>query len=475
MKTGLRGDKKTASLLKGVVLSIFVLTMSVLPLAYVQDSSALSRPGMTKWKSVTATSTSVTLKWNKVKNAKGYTIYKKYGNTYRPLKSTLKLTYRDSRNIKSLTYYSYYVKAYRLNGSKKIYGKRSSIRRIRTQAKASGSITVSPITSVAISGSTTVISGSSATFTAAVTGGAPPFVYQWYKNETSIPGAGGAVYTTDALSGANSGDKYRCDVTGSDGKAVSSNTLTITVNTPRNIVASWNIGADSPFIVYTTNLGTGSVVATLYDDGVLEIAGSGDTTIMIDNQAAYVAPWHDQAYVNKITAVDIQPTVKTTDMRGWFAECVNLGSINRIPDSVTIMWKTFSGCSSLKAAPEIPYGVVDMMSAFSSCRSLTAAPAIPGSVTGMYGTFFLCTSLKTAPDIPASVTNLASTFGYCHNLTGSMTIYADGVTNYTDCFKNAVIYGSGLSVWGSSKASNGVLVNNIAATGGSGVTYGGLR
>ena len=93
----------------------------------------------------------------------------------------------------------------------------------------------------------------------------------------------------------------------------------------------------------------------------------------------------------------------------------------------------------------------------------------------MYGTFFLCTSLKTAPDIPASVTNLASTFGYCHNLTGSMTIYADGVTNYTDCFKNAVIYGSGLSVWGSSKASNGVLVNNIAATGGSGVTYGGLR
>lgn len=469
MKNGLSDNSRINHLLKSVVLSIFILTMSALSLTYIQDSSALSRPGIPKWKSITATSSSVTLKWNKVKNAKGYTIYKKYGSRYKPIKSTRQLVYKDYKKIKPHTYYSYYIKAYKLYGTKKIYGKRSSIKKIRTRAKAVSSINIS------ITGNTSVTSGSSATFTAAITGGTPPFVYQWYKNDTAIPGAGGAVYTTGILSSSNSGDRYRCNVTDNNGKTVSSNALILTVSTPRNVIASWNIGADSPFIVYTTLLGTSTVVATLYDDGLLEITGSGDTTLMIDNQSAFVAPWHDQAYINKITAVNIQPTVKTTDMRGWFAECTNLNTINLIPDSVTIMWKTFLGCTSLETAPAIPYGVINMMSAFSNCSSLTVSPAIPSSVTGMYGTFFLCTALQTAPDIPASVTDLRSTFAYCRNLTGSMTIYGSGITNYSGCFSNAATIGSGIIVFGSSLADNGLLVTNIVATGGSGVSYGGIR
>jgi hypothetical protein len=334
-----------------------------------------------------------------------------------------------------------------------------------------------PLTSVTINGTTALSQGAKAVFTAVTAGGRQPLTYQWYKNDTLIPGAAAAVYTTDTLSVSNTGDSYKCKVTDSGGIAVTSSPVLLTVAAPvqRSVAASWNIGADTVNVVYSESLATDKVVAKLYDDGVLEISGSGNTALMIDNEAHFVAPWHDAAYAGQIKTVDIQSTVKTTDMRGWFADCINLVSVNKLPDSTAVLWKTFWGCTSLKDAPVIPSGAISMMSTFSGCSALTAAPVIPAGVQDMTGAFFLCTSLEKPPDIPAGVTNLTSTFGHCRKLAGDMTIYGSGITNYSGCFADAAVTGSGVRVYGSLPAANEILVQSIVITGGIGVTYEGLH
>ena len=151
-----------------------------------------------------------------------------------------------------------------------------------------------PLTSVTINGTTALSQGAKAVFTAVTAGGRQPLTYQWYKNDTLIPGAAAAVYTTDTLSVSNTGDSYKCKVTDSGGIAVTSSPVLLTVAAPvqRSVAASWNIGADTVNVVYSESLATDKVVAKLYDDGVLEISGSGNTALMIDNEAHFVAPWH---------------------------------------------------------------------------------------------------------------------------------------------------------------------------------------
>ena len=155
---------------------------------------------------------------------------------------------------------------------------------------------------------------------------------------------------------------------------------------------------------------------------ILEVSNScsGQVVLDADGDPAAGEDGHDAAYAGQIKTVDIQSTVKTTDMRGWFADCINLVSVNKLPDSTAVLWKTFWGCTSLKDAPVIPSGAISMMSTFSGCSALTAAPVIPAGVQDMTGAFFLCTSLEKPPDIPAGVTNLTSTFGHCRKLAGDM-------------------------------------------------------
>jgi hypothetical protein len=74
----------------------------------------------------------------------------------------------------------------------------------------------------------TVTEGQTATFTVSVSGTAP-FTYQWKKNNTNIPGATGASYTTPATTLADSGSTYSVVVTNGQGSATSpSATLTVT-------------------------------------------------------------------------------------------------------------------------------------------------------------------------------------------------------------------------------------------------------
>ncbi|HXX01556.1 MAG TPA: immunoglobulin domain-containing protein, partial [Candidatus Acidoferrales bacterium] len=76
----------------------------------------------------------------------------------------------------------------------------------------------------------TVTVGQTATFSVKATG-TTPLTYQWQKGTTPISGATSATYTTPATTSADNGSQFKVVVSNSVGK-VTSNTATLTVNTP---------------------------------------------------------------------------------------------------------------------------------------------------------------------------------------------------------------------------------------------------
>ena len=190
------------------------------------------------------------------------------------------------------------------------------------------------------------------------------------------------------------------------------------------VVASWQIGSPTP----------SNVIATLYDDGSLIIAGSGDTK----NYTYYSKPvWYENHRFD-IKKVVFEDGVTPDNLMYYFYCCMNLSSINRIPETVTNMSYTFAGTNNLdtkvneylnelKDIPELPAGLTNMNYTFQNCRGLEKSPIIPDSVTTMTGTFMNCTSLVSVPNLPANLTNMSSTFASCHCLE-SVPEIPEGVT-----------------------------------------------
>ncbi len=124
-----------------------------------------------------------------------------------------------------------------------------------------------------------------------------------------------------------------------------------------------------------------------------------------------------------------------TSMRGCFAVCRNLISVENIPSNVTDMCCCFYYCESLITAPDIPSGVTDMTYCFDSCTALTTAPNIPATVKSMTFCFKSCTSLTTVPNIPATVESMTYCFNGCKSLTQCPDI-PSSVTDMRYCFQN---------------------------------------
>lgn len=474
-------NNKTQAVLTGWLKAAAILAVALALTASafatsVPEASALTRPAQVVWSTTSSTISSVTLNWEKAKGAAGYTVYRLTNGKYTAVKSTKKLTFTDTKGIAPETSYKYYIKAYKLYNSKRIYGTRSLIKKITTP-KAVVEVVYDPISSVKVTGSTVILSGNKTTLTAAVTGGTAPFTYKWYKNGTVISGAAGPEYVTDMLFASNNGDSYMCEVTGKDGKPVASIPITVTVFAiyiqPRTVVASWDIGTAGTHVPYALNNVNNDVIATLYSDGALEVTGTGYSAEMMDNQAFFIAPWHDIAYRSQVKSATIASTVKVIDMRGWFAECENLKSAN-IPDNVTSMWKTFFSCTSLETAPAIPNGVTNMMSTFQMCTALKTAPVLPASVSGLYATFSGCSSMTTGPDIPVNAADLQYTFSGCTALGGNIIVYSNVIDHYSNCFDHRTATSPSLMLFGYTPANNQLKVEGLAATGGATVAFGGM-
>ena len=196
------------------------------------------------------------------------------------------------------------------------------------------------------------------------------------------------------------------------------------------------------------------VVATVYENGDLTFAGSGQ----IINIGETNVPWKK----HPVMFVDFDESVEIESMDGWFSGNSKLLECKKIPRTVKSLKNTFSGCTSLKETPEY-FRCKDlnvMINTFSGCKSLVSADAIPVSVIDATGCFSGCVSLKKAVDmtktsvleridkmysgctllieytqIPQTVRFMSGTFENCSNLR-SAAAFPLAVEDISGCYMN---------------------------------------
>ncbi|HXX87087.1 MAG TPA: CARDB domain-containing protein [Candidatus Acidoferrum sp.] len=187
-------------------------------------------------------------------------------------------------------------------------------------------ITAPPPLAVSISqSSTTIYAGQSVLFTSTVTGGLPPYTYQWFLNSTSVPSATAKNWTYTPPE-AGSGMVY-LNVTDSNATIAESNTLFITVlppltgaeiyvNPPQILDLSLAPGSTISINVTVANVASlgGCVFNLTYDPNVLNwigfdfipVQGQYPTLDLIANKTGFT--WMSLYYSPAISAV-LQPLV----------------------------------------------------------------------------------------------------------------------------------------------------------------------
>ena len=191
-------------------------------------------------------------------------------------------------------------------------------------------------------------------------------------------------------------------------------------------------GTDNGAVIDTGKCGD-NITYTLYENGLLELSGSGE----MYNRASNSIHWNNrQSQIKKVQFTGNISSIGTY----MFSGCRSLTSIT-IPNSVTSIGdEAFSCCDSLEniTVPNyitsigdaaffqcyslksitIPNSVTSIgMSAFSSCSSLTSI-TIPNSVTSISESAFSFCSSLTSITIPNSVTSIgAFAFEHCSSLT----------------------------------------------------------
>ncbi|MBQ9014933.1 MAG: carboxylesterase family protein [Firmicutes bacterium] len=102
-------------------------------------AAKLKAPKSVKVKVVSQTALKVS--WGKVKGAKGYTVYQKKGGKFKAIK-TVKGKTVTVKNLKAGTKYTFYVKAFKKKGKKKVYGKTS--KKVTGKTKAAAAAPTAP-------------------------------------------------------------------------------------------------------------------------------------------------------------------------------------------------------------------------------------------------------------------------------------------------------------------------------------------
>jgi Immunoglobulin domain/NHL repeat/Immunoglobulin I-set domain len=143
----------------------------------------------------------------------------------------------------------------------------------------------------------TVATGSGATFSVVASGSAP-LTYQWRKDGTNIAGATSASYTIPSAAAANAAS-YSVVVTNVVG-SVTSNTATLTVNTPLTITSqptglTKNTGSTASFSVTAT--GTTPITYQWRKDGAA-VSGATTSTYNIGSVSESHAGSYDVVLVN---------------------------------------------------------------------------------------------------------------------------------------------------------------------------------
>ena len=115
------------------------------------------------------------------------------------------------------------------------------------------------------------------------------------------------------------------------------------------------------------------------------------------------------------------------NMKGMFAGCTSLTTVENIPNGVVKMENTFRDCISLTTVTNLPSNLIDMGKTFMNCESIVDIPQIPDGVINMNSTFRNATSFNPSERIviPRTCKNLMETFEKCNSMKLCPIIYTD--------------------------------------------------
>lgn len=135
-------------------------------------------------------------------------------------------------------------------------------------------------------------------------------------------------------------------------------------------------------------------------------------------------------------------------MENTFRDCKNLVSITNLPSKLKDMGKTFQGCKSLVDVQQIPDGVINMNSAFRNDINLNPSHrlVIPKTCKNLMETFEKCNSMELCPVIfpETEIHNLYYSFYNCYAMTELPAIpdtVIAGVRMFMGCRSAEKVYG----------------------------------
>lgn len=109
--------------------------------------------------------------------------------------------------------------------------------------------------------------------------------------------------------------------------------------------------------------------------------------------------------------------IEGQNMKGMFAGCTSLETVENIPDDVVKMENTFRDCKNL-VSTNLPSKLKDMGKTFQGCKSLVDVPQIPDGVINMNSAFRNDINLNPSHRlvIPKTCKNLMETFEKCNSM-----------------------------------------------------------
>lgn len=120
-------------------------------------------------------------------------------------------------------------------------------------------------------------------------------------------------------------------------------------------------------------------------------------------------------------------TIEGQNMKGMFAGCTSLETVENIPDDVVKMENTFRDCENLVKVTNLPSKLKDMGKIFQGCKSLVDIPQIPDGVINMNSAFR--NDIKLNPSkrlvIPKTCKNFMETFEKCNAMELCPVIYPE--------------------------------------------------
>ena len=110
--------------------------------------------------------------------------------------------------------------------------------------------------------------------------------------------------------------------------------------------------------------------------------------------------------------------IEGQNMKGMFAGCTSLETVENIPDDVVKMENTFRDCKNLVSITNLPSKLKDMGKTFQGCKSLVDVPQIQDGVINMNSAFRNDINLNPSHRlvIPKTCKNLMETFEKCNSM-----------------------------------------------------------